>query len=423
MQTSQAVPPAKPTEGEARFAERLQRLMDAVALRNPDRVPVIYHTQFWHARNAGMNYREAMYDYDRLSETCRKVLIELQPDAFASPHRVAMGPTLDAVGYKQLEWPGHGTSDDMMFQYLDREYMKGEEYKDFLFDPTGYFLSKYLPRIGQAFEGLERLPMMPTMYYARMFAGLPRFADPKVVRALDALRKAGEEAARLGDSMNAFTDEMAALGFPQSQGVTASAPYDYFGDNFRGSKGILLDMYRRKDELLAALDKAAVMITEHTVAAGLRHPSKFVFIPIHWAMDSFMSLAQFKTFFWPSFRKVLIGLIDAGLVPVAFWEAVCTTRLEVIADLPPGKAIYWFEGTDLVRAKQVLGDHICLRGNVPTSMLATGTPEDVDAYCRMLIEKVGRNGGFILDGAAGVPDEAKRENLTAMFAAVHRYSA
>ena len=48
------------------------------------------------------------------------------------------------------------------------------------------------------------------------------------------------------------------------------------------------------------------------------------------------------------------------------WEGDCTSRLETIADIPRGKAIYWFERTDLVRAKEVLGDVVCLRGNVPS---------------------------------------------------------
>ena len=412
-----------PSNAAEAHAARLKRVTDAVALQQPDRVPVIYHTQFWHARMAGMNYRRAMYDYQAVMDTCRDVVLDLEPDMYASPMRPALGPTLDAVGYKQLEWPGHGTSDDAMFQYLDREYMRADEYKDFLFDPSGFFLSKYLPRIATAFEGLDNLPSIPNLYYGRLFGVLSRFADPRVMAALEQLRKAGEESARLGACMGAFATEMDKLGFPQSQGIACSSPYDYFGDNLRGSKGILLDMYRRKDELLAALEKAAVFITQHTVASALNHPCKMIFIPIHWAMDSFMSLAQFKQFFWPPFRKVLLGLIEAGLTPVAFWESTCNTRLEVIADIPRGKAIYWFEGTDLLKAKEVLGDVACIRGNVPASMLNTGTPEEVDAYCRNLIEKVGKGGGFILDGACGIPDEARPENVKAMFASVKKYSA
>ncbi|MCC0003499.1 MAG: hypothetical protein H6871_11320 [Methylobacteriaceae bacterium] len=37
--------------------------------------------------------------------------------------QTAMGPTLDATGYKQVQWPGHGVGDNQPYQYLDREYM------------------------------------------------------------------------------------------------------------------------------------------------------------------------------------------------------------------------------------------------------------------------------------------------------------
>ena len=84
----------------------------------------------------------------------------------------ASGPTLEAMGYKQLQWPGHGVGDNQPFQYLDREYMKADEYDDFLFDPTGYYLHNYLPRVASAFEGFEELPIFPGLHYFRLVAGI-----------------------------------------------------------------------------------------------------------------------------------------------------------------------------------------------------------------------------------------------------------
>ena len=411
------------TPGQKLYAERLKRIMDAVALRPTDRVPVIFYTMFWHAKYGGFSCRDAMYDYARVSDALRRILLEFQPDAYALPHATtAVGQVMERIGYKQMEWPGHGTGDNVSYQYLDREYMKAEEYEDYLFDPTGFYLSRYLPRVASEFEGLERLADLPGMYYIGMVLGMRNYATPKVVGALTAMREAGEEARRMLAHAAEFADEMAELGFPQSQGVMAIAPFDYFGDNFRGSKGIMLDMYRRKDQLIAAMDKAGVFILRQALAGGARSQSKFVFIPTHWAFDGFMSLAQFKTFYWPAFRKVLTGLIDSGLIPLVLWEGDCSSRLEVIGDIPPGKAVYWFERTNLVRAKEVLGRVVCLRGNVPSSLMNTGSPGDVDAFCRTLIERVGKDGGFILDGAIGIPDEARTENVRAMFEAARKYS-
>jgi len=409
-------------DGKALFDERMKRIMDAVELRQPDRVPVAFFNMFWLARYGRISYREAMYDYGRLSEIARRALLELQPDMYAHPHLLtAVGPVMEKMGYRQLDWPGHGTAENVSYQYVDREYMKPEEYDDYLLDPTGFYLSKYLPRVGEAFQGFEHLPLFPGLYYMRLVVASRSFAHPALQRAFSALKETGDEAMRLVEHANRFTADMAELGFPLSNGATAPAPFDFFADYFRGSRGIMLDMYRRKDKLLAAIERASVFITRQTIATCKASPSRIVFIPLHWAFDGFMSLEQFKLFFWPSLRKLMLDLIDAGLIPMPLWEGDCTSRLETIADIPRGKAIYWIERADLIRAKEILGDVVCLRGNVPASMLTTGTPGEVDAFCRRLIEKVGKGGGLILDCAIGTPDEAKPENVRAMFASARKY--
>ncbi len=410
--------------GAALYAERMKRVMDAVGLRQPDRVPTVFFARFWLAREGGISYREAMYDYDRVCEITRRTLLELQPDLYAPPHQLLLlGPVQEAMGYKQQQWPGHGVGDDVPYQYLDREYMRPEEYDDYLLDPTGFYLSKYLPRAGEAFEGLEELPEFPALHYTRLLIGSRQFASPGAVRAFAAMRRTGEEAQRLFEHSIAFMKDMARLGFPVVHGAVSISPYDFIGDYLRGSRGVMLDMYRRRDKLMAAMERAGIFIVRQAAAVAKASGNPFVFIPCHWCFDGFMSPEQFRTIYWPPFRKVLLALIEQDLIPVPLWEGDCGSRLETIADIPRGKAVYWFERTDLVRAKQVLGDVVCLRGNVPASLLVTGTPGEVDAYCRKLIEEVGKGGGFILDGAIGIPDESRPENVRAMYASVRKYNA
>lgn len=409
--------------GAALYAEKMQRVMDAVQLRQTDRVPTAFQATFWLARYGGISYRELMYNYDKACEITRRALLEFDPDIFYPIHVTTLGPVCEAAGFKQIQWPGHGVGDNQPFQYIDREYMTADEYDDYIFDPTGYYLNKYLPRVCEAFEGIEELPKFAGLYYHQLVGNLRHFANPSVVRSLAALQKAGEEAQRLARHRADFHEAMAALGFPVTHAVGTNSPFDYFGDFFRGAKGILTDMRRRPDKLLEAMEKAGVLLLRHAIAGAKASGNNFVFIPIHWAADAFMSPKQFMTFWWPQLRKMMLALIENDLIPVCLWEAVCTERLELIGDIPPGKAIYWFERTDLVTAKEVLGDVVCLRGNVSPSLMTTGTPEEVDASCRHLIETVGKGGGFILDCAFGVPDESPLENVRAMYRSVHKYSA
>ncbi|MCK0506120.1 uroporphyrinogen decarboxylase family protein [Aromatoleum anaerobium] len=416
--------PAAVAATPSAFDTRWQRIIDCVALKQPDRMPVAFYSTFWLARYAGITCRELMYDYEKTREIGERAVLEFDPDVVSPLLLTATaGPSLEAIGFKQLQWPGHGVGDDQPFQYLDREYMKADEYEDFIFDPTGYYLHTYLPRVASAFEGFEDLPYLPGLYYFRLLGGIRPFAKPRVREALEKVIRAAEEAERFAQHHIAFTDRLATLGYPSTNGTTGIAPYDFIADYFRGATGMMKDLYRKKDQLLALLDKVAVFLLKQIVSAARASGNPIVFIPVHWAPDAFMSPKQFETFWWPSFRRLLIGLIDAGLIPMPLWEADCTKRLEIIKDVPPGKCIYWFERTDMVKAFEVLGDVVALRGNLSPSMMTTGTPAEVDAAVRHLAENVFHKGGkLILDCAFGLPDEAPVDNVRAMFAAARKYA-
>jgi len=55
-------------------------------------------------------------------------------------------------------------------------------------------------------------------------------------------------------------------------------------------------------------------------------------------------------------------------------------------------------------------------GDVPASMFAFGTPDEVYNYCRKLIQEIGPD-GFILQSGCDIPTNAKLENVQAMVSA------
>jgi uroporphyrinogen-III decarboxylase len=410
------------TSPQALYEQRRQRLLDQVALKETDRVPFVFGTRFWAARFSGLSYQEQMYDADKAAAALEKALLLLEPDGY-SLSLYAFGPALEALDYRMLKWPGHGTGANATFQYLDRELMPAQDYRDYLADPTGYCLRKYLPQVAGAFEGLRHLPDFASLSEWRFVANMRAFARPELRESLLRLFEAGERLDELARKSAAFVGRMAELGFPSVGGGFCKAPYDHIADFLRGSKGAMLDLRRNADKLLETIDRVGDSLLRGVVEETRAGGTPYVFIPLHWGLDGFMSPQHFNTFYWPGLRKVMRHLIASDLIPVVLWEGNCASRLEHIGDVPRGKVVYWFERTDLVRAKAVLGDTVCLRGNVPTSLLVTGSPDEVDQYCRTLIEKVGRGGGFILDGAASVPDEARPENVLAMARSVRKYAA
>ena len=189
----------------------------------------------------------------------------------------------------------------------------------------------------------------------------------------------------------------------------------------RGTRGIVKDMFRQPEKLLAALDKVATMMINLGLESARLGGYPVVGFPLHKGADGFMSDAQFRTFYWPSLLKVCQGLWKEGLVVRLGAQGGYNSRLEVIGGTPKGKVIWGFgAATDMARAKELLGDVACISGNVPAALLTAGTPEQVTAYCRRLIDTAGKGGGYML-GTAAIDRTAKEENVRAMIRCAKEY--
>jgi len=401
---------------EELYQEKEKRFNDAVQLKMPDRVPIVLFYTFFGAKYGGLTCQEAMYDYDKLAEATRKAVVDFDPDVYMTPFPiVSMGPLLEMLGERRFKWPGHGVSVNSTYQYVEAEHMTADEYDAFIADPTDYILRTHIPRVLGALEPLKMLPYIPGLFYLTLDFALPMaFANPQVIQALETLARTGQESFKMISRGAAFDKEMAGLGFPNMAVSFAFAPFDYIGDLFRGTRGIMLDMYQRPDKILAAMDKITPAIIDTAIGAAQMFGIPRCFIPLHKGIDGFMSPQQFDTFYWPTLKKLILALIDQNIVPIVLWEGDCTSRLETIADIPKGKAIYWFERTDMHRAKEVLDGKVCIMGLMPSAVMCIGSPQDVRDYCKRLIDVVGKGGGYILNGDIGIPDEAKPENVRAM---------
>jgi hypothetical protein len=408
----------------SQYADRERRVTDAIQLKASDRIPIIVRYGFFPARYAGITMQEFMYDPDKLWDAHWKTIIDFPSDMIQNPFTARLlGPLFDTLDSKQVKWPGRNLAPDLSFQFVEGEYMAAEEYPALLSDPSDFIVRRYWPRIFGALKGLENLaPLHDMLSYGTLVTNTLAFGMAEVVKAFDALRKASEESKEVIAYHRKFDHKAREEGFPIEAGATAQAPFDTIGDFFRGTKGIMLDMYRRPRLVLKACETFLPFMVEKALAGARASGNPRVFIPLHKGSDGFMSREQFLKFYWPTLQELMLTLIDKDLTPCPFIEGDYTSRLDIIKDIPAGKAMYTFEATDMVQAKKVLGDRVCIRGNVPGSILATGTPHDVDRYCRKLIDTAGRDGGFILDTATSL-DDAKPENVRAMFDVVGAYGS
>jgi uroporphyrinogen-III decarboxylase len=409
-------------EAEANYKASITRIKDAVQLKKePDRVPVTILPSMFPFIDAGMTIQEAMYDYAKCVAAFKKFILEFEPDMHIGAYAPGAGKFYEILDYKLYAWPGHGVAPEHSYQCNEGEYMTAEEYDLLIMDPSFYFTKFYLPRVFGALEGFKMLaPLTSNLEMYGLALNFIPYGLPPVQNTFKALFEAGAEALKWAMATGGIDVELKTLGFPTILGGFTKAPFDVIGDTLRGTKGIMLDIYRQPDKLLAAMEALTPIMIGMGVGSAQQTGNPLIFIPLHKGADGFLSDEQFKKFYWPTLRQVIVGLIENGCLPFPALEGHWSSRLKVIQDIPKGKTAWMVDQTDMVEVKKTLGKNACLIGNVSSSMLSLGTPQEVRDYAKKLIDTVAKGGGFIMSNGAFF-DQAKPENVKAMVEVAREY--
>ncbi len=411
-------------QAEKDYKDRTTLIKDAIQMKKlPDRVPFFVTPSFFPVYNAGMTPYDAMYDYEKCTTAFKKFVLEFKPDGNLGAYVPGPGKFFEILDYKLYSWPGHGVAKEQSYQANEGEYMTADEYDALIDDPSNFFSNTYLPRVFGKLDGFRMLPALTGILemYGVALNFIP-FGLPPVQATYKALFDAGAETLKWIGAMGAWNGEITAAGFPIIVAGYTKAPFDVVGDTLRGTRGIMVDMYRQPDKLLEAMDRLTPLMIKMGISSAQQNGNPLIFIPLHKGADGFLSDAQFKKFYWPTLRKVMMGLIEEGVVPMPAAEGHWTTRMEIMSDLPKGKTLWMIDQSDIAKTKKTLGKVACFFGNVPSDLLVVGTPQQVKDYVKNCIDTCAQGGGYIVGNGAFF-DQAKPENVRAMVDAALEYGA
>ena len=400
---------------EATYKKAIERFRDVAFLEKvPDRVPVMAHGTFFQPQLYGVTPYEAMYDTDKMLDAQIRFLQEFKPDYGPSAALIGYGKIFDILDYKQVKWPGHGLPKDAAYQYIEGEYMMADEYDALIDDPSDFWVRTLLPRMFGALDGLKMItPWTELWEVVAVSLQMIPFGLPPVQKALKALLDAGTAALGWIEKFVPFEAKQKAMGVPSIWYSAAKPPFDVLADTLRGTRGIMMDMYRRPEKLQKALERLTPIAISQGIHGANMSGVPTAFMPLHKGADGFMSDAQFKRFYWPYLKAMILGLAEEGVVAFPFCEGGYNSRLEYLKELPKYSSFWLFDRTDLVKVKEAVGGTLGIAGNVPAGLLLTGTPESVKAYCKNLIDTVGKGGGYMMAWGTAL-DEGKADTMHAM---------
>ena len=411
------------SNNQNKYQQRMTRLESAIALKEPDRMPVVPWVDglpYFLYPEFGVSHKTALYDLEKAMEAHIRYHLEFEPDCNTTNTTALSGYAADFLRPTMMEWPGRvgsPLSDDSIYQMLEVEYLKADEYEELFSDYTGFILRKYLPRSFAGLAGLGKFEIDPSSCI--MDRALRPLAAPEVQDALKKLVRFGEIRAEVDKAQVAFIDKMRELGFPPIFSDDGEVPFDVVSDYFRGTMGMLYDQIEQPKKILAACEKfMQIQINKFSMSMSGEMDVKRVFFPMHKGMDYFISDEQYRDLYWAPYQKILSHLIGMGVTPIIYTEGQYFTRCEFIREqlmeFPPGSCMLHFEFGDFAELKKLFSGIACIFGGMPMQLLEYGTKEEVSERVKYLAENCAANGGYILD-ASGTIDRAKRENIEAMF--------
>ena len=368
-----------------------QRMWAAVKLEPYDRVPVapLLDVMF-PARHRGMTLAQAFSDYKGKGWQAMVDLFDevggwdgfLLPGYSQSPNpRRPMGARTG-----RMKYPGQGLPDDSIPQYIEDESMTIQDYDDII--RLGWF------GWGEKLRARSGVPIEKSVAWAeRQIAQWKR--------------------------------EMAtweAKGVPSLIGAIVSSPLMTLSTS-RSMTAFAMDIHRIPDKVQAVMDAMVGDLITNTLEVMRLTGGPGVMLVLERGGGFYFPPRVFERFEFPYMKKMVNAFVKEGITPILHFDSDWTLNMPYLKELPHRKFFIQLDSkTDIFKAKDILRDTCCIMGDVAPSLLSLGTPNEVSAYCRKLIDVVGKGGGLILGVGCGVPVDAKFENLKMMIDTAREYN-
>jgi len=356
------------------YQERWDRIQKSVSLKKPDRIPVILQYSGFAAHVTQTTMSEFLFSSEKHLETMIKAF-RMIGDGDAVNYGSFWPYALSFVFMSKVAVPGVGLGKDEMWQVVESEQLKREDYDRILSAGWPDFYREFMVK--------------------RILDDVPSEWMPPQRKFLD-VQKAWR-----------------AVGLPVLMNDIITTPIELLCGS-RSMEKFMFDLIEIPDKVEAVM-KA---IVPHLSVKAIQKTKELGYPAVWiggWRSAPFLySSSMWHRFVWPYFSRVVKEVVDAGLIALLHLDSDWTRELEFFRELPRAKCLMALDGeTNIHKARDILDGHMCIMGDVPAFMLFSGSSADVYEYSRSLITELGPD-GFMLQSGCDIPTNAKLENVQAM---------
>lgn len=364
-----------------------ERIEAVLALEKPDRVPLSPLLDHWAATYTGLTNAKLMKDPHARIQAVLQTARDFHWDMTYIADTA--NPTLLRLGVPQrLLLPGVDLPETSVHQFEEKGFLHAEDYDLLAAEGLFPFLQAVMERI---------------------------YPETTLESALQDLSDASVE-------MDEHLWLVGEAGIVPAVGFVLPGPaFEYFCLG-RGITETALDLRRRLGKMKEAARAFREGVLPLAVEAVERNGVCRVFIGMSRSSPAFIPPQIFEELVLPDLEFYVDSLVQTRIVPWFHFDTDWTKFLPYFRKFPRAACAAEFDGfTDMKKAREVLGDIMAIKGDVPASLLAFGTRDEVLEYCKNLIRTVGRDGGFILSSGCSIPANARVQNVRAMTEAVEAW--
>ena len=363
--------------------EKYEKMLSMQPYNDRTEMPVFPMMLATYGSLGGVSQKEICADPDKWILSVENTIAKIgKPDVSMA---MCPGDTIFVMGLP-ARLPGRELKDDDLYQFVETAYFD---------DPSEY----------------DRIMGMTWQYWYGEY--MMKIQNPPLTDPQQLMQRYGIMGANMGKTIGYFI----------SKGIvpcmeSACGPIFDTLSMIRTMAEFTYDLYDEPEKIIDIMRKYQPEEDARTIGMMKATGGRKLGIFAMRSSATFISPSMFEEIVWPTLKQSILSYHEAGLLSILHADGNWLPMLKYFTELPKGCVHIELDGsTDIHQAYEILHGCQTLRGDVPATMLAYGTPEEVSAYCEDLIQ-MGMKGGFMLSSGCEVPLNAKLENVKAMMDSV-----